>query len=77
LRLSGAVVSTRMNTLRLTKPKAVIGNRAKPRKATLCEQYAELLRLREEIKLLSASGVKSKKPLPTSEGDPPGKNLQD
>jgi hypothetical protein len=78
LRLSGAVVSTRMKTFSQRKLKTLNGtNPGKPRKAPLCEQYAELLRLREEIELLSASGTESKKPLRTSEGDPFGTNLQD
>jgi hypothetical protein len=78
LQLSGAVVSTRMKTFSQTKLKTVNGkNPRKPRKAPLCEQYAELLRLRQEIELLSASGTESKKPLRTPEGELSVTNPQD
>jgi hypothetical protein len=78
LQLSCAVVSTRMKTFSQTKLKTVNGkNLEKPRKAPLCEQYAELLRLREEIERLSASGTESKKPLPTSQSGSPGTSRQD
>ena len=78
MRLSGAVVSTRMKTFSQTDLKTVNGkNPGKASKAPLWERYAELLRLREEVELLSASGTESRKPLRTSEGDPPKTSLQD
>jgi hypothetical protein len=66
-----------MKTFSQTKLKIVNGRTlGKLRKVSLCEQYMELLRLREEVELLPGSRFKSSKPLRTSESDPSATNPQ-
>jgi hypothetical protein len=50
-----------MKKRRLEKPKEKINRTSKKPAGDLCEQYAELLRLRIEIRRLAASGTKAGK----------------
>jgi hypothetical protein len=50
-----------MKKRRLAKPKEIIFRISRKRAARLYEQYAELQRLREEIRRLGASGTKPRR----------------
>jgi hypothetical protein len=67
-----------MKKLSQTRLKTANGRMSgKLHSASLCERYAELLRLREEISRLSATGIKSEGRPPTTEGQSPETSLQD
>jgi hypothetical protein len=67
-----------MKKLSQTRLKMANGRTSgKLHRASLCERYAEVLRLREEINRLSATGIKSEKVPPATEGQSAGASLQD